>query len=197
MALNARQRRFVDLYLLEPNATKAALDAGYSKETAYSQGSRLLKKVEVKKLIEKNENFERAKLVRKSREKGITKEWWIARLYEVANANMDDHAKVVQTNIGKKKSNLIVQDVIATPTGERPRRLGRAIKKLTPTKHGVAVELHSRDKALEQIGRAMGWLTSDMNLNLPESGVNVNVTMPSNGREAPEPVKTDDEDEEA
>ena len=42
-----RQARFVAEYLIDLNATKAAIRAGYSKKTAYSQGQRLLKNVEV------------------------------------------------------------------------------------------------------------------------------------------------------
>ncbi len=47
MALSERQQRFVDAYLTNPNATKAAVAAGYSAKTAYSAGGRLLKNVEV------------------------------------------------------------------------------------------------------------------------------------------------------
>ena len=45
--MNERQRRFVEAYLAEPSATNAAVQAGYSERTAYSQGSRLLKHPEV------------------------------------------------------------------------------------------------------------------------------------------------------
>lgn len=45
--LNHRQRRFADEYLVDGNATQAAIRAGYSEKTAYSQGSRLLKNDEV------------------------------------------------------------------------------------------------------------------------------------------------------
>jgi phage terminase small subunit len=45
--LNPRQHLFVHEYLVDPNATHAAIKAGYSKKTAYSQGQRLLKHVEV------------------------------------------------------------------------------------------------------------------------------------------------------
>lgn len=47
MALNIRQQRFVDAYLLDPNATQAAIAAGYSEKTAYSAGPRLLENVEI------------------------------------------------------------------------------------------------------------------------------------------------------
>jgi len=50
--LTRKQQRFADEYLLDANATQAAIRAGYSEKTAYSQGQRLLKNVEVKKYIE-------------------------------------------------------------------------------------------------------------------------------------------------
>lgn len=47
MSLNPKQARFVTEYMLDLNATQAAIRAGYSPATAYSQGGRLLKHVEV------------------------------------------------------------------------------------------------------------------------------------------------------
>jgi phage terminase small subunit len=48
---------FVREYMRDMNATRAALSAGYSKKTAYSQGARLLKNVEVQnKLAQLVEN---------------------------------------------------------------------------------------------------------------------------------------------
>lgn len=52
MELKDKQKRFVEEYLIDLNATQAAIRAGYSEKTAYSQGQRLLKNVEVKKYIE-------------------------------------------------------------------------------------------------------------------------------------------------
>jgi phage terminase small subunit len=49
--LNAKQLRFVEEYLTDLNATQAAIRAGYSEKTAYSQGQRLLKHVEISRLI--------------------------------------------------------------------------------------------------------------------------------------------------
>lgn len=46
MALNDKQKLFFKEYIVDSNATQAAIRAGYSKKTAYSQGQRLLKKVE-------------------------------------------------------------------------------------------------------------------------------------------------------
>ena len=51
-----KQRKFCDEYLIDCNGTQAAIRAGYSKKTAYSQGERLLKNVEVKNYIQEQLN---------------------------------------------------------------------------------------------------------------------------------------------
>ena len=52
VALNDKQIRFYKEYLIDANATQAAIRAGYSKKTAYSQGQRLLKHVEGQRLLQ-------------------------------------------------------------------------------------------------------------------------------------------------
>lgn len=49
--MTAKQKRFCDEYLIDLNATQAAIRAGYSKKTAYAIGVENLKKVEIKKYI--------------------------------------------------------------------------------------------------------------------------------------------------
>lgn len=50
--MNAKQRRFCDEYLIDCNATQAAIRAGYNEKTAYSQAQRMLKNVEVRSCID-------------------------------------------------------------------------------------------------------------------------------------------------
>ena len=52
MALNDKQEKFAQSYILHRNATEAARSAGYSKSSAYNQGYRLLQSDEVKERIE-------------------------------------------------------------------------------------------------------------------------------------------------
>lgn len=52
--LTPKQQAFCDNYIVSHNATGAATKAGYSKKTAYSQGQRLLKNVEIKKYLKSN-----------------------------------------------------------------------------------------------------------------------------------------------
>lgn len=50
--MNAKQKRFCDEYLIDLNATQAAIRAGYSPKTANEQGARLLANVSVKAYID-------------------------------------------------------------------------------------------------------------------------------------------------
>lgn len=81
--LNARRRRFVDEYLIDLNATQAAIRAGYSARTANEQGSRLLAHASVAAAIEK------AKAERAERTK-VDADWLLKRLSEEATADMAD-----------------------------------------------------------------------------------------------------------
>ena len=57
--MNRKHKKFCHEYIIDLNATKAAIRAGYSEKTAYSIGQRLLKKVEIKNYI--NELLEEIK----------------------------------------------------------------------------------------------------------------------------------------
>lgn len=74
-SLCPKQRKFVNEYLLDLNATKAALRAGYSERTARAQGARLLTKVDIQRAIEEAQ-AERAQRVQ------ITADWVLTRLRE-------------------------------------------------------------------------------------------------------------------
>lgn len=50
--ITPRQQRFIDEYLIDLNATQAAIRAGYSQRTAYSIGEENLKKPEISKAIQ-------------------------------------------------------------------------------------------------------------------------------------------------
>ena len=49
--LTPKQERFCEEYLIDLNATQAAIRAGYSEKTAYSAGQRLLRNVEIQNRI--------------------------------------------------------------------------------------------------------------------------------------------------
>ena len=51
--LTDKRLRFVEEYPVDFNATKAAQRSGFSEKTAYSQGQRLLKNVDIQKALQK------------------------------------------------------------------------------------------------------------------------------------------------
>ena len=53
MALTAKQEAFIQEYLIDLNATQAAIRAGYSEKTAEAQASRLLRNVNVREMVDK------------------------------------------------------------------------------------------------------------------------------------------------
>lgn len=52
MKLTEKQKRFCEEYLVDLNATQAALRAGYSQKTAYSIGDENLKKPEIREYLQ-------------------------------------------------------------------------------------------------------------------------------------------------
>lgn len=52
LKLTERQRRFVDYYVADPNATQAALAAGYSKKTARTTGQENMTKPAIRAAID-------------------------------------------------------------------------------------------------------------------------------------------------
>jgi len=83
MKLNPKQQLFVEEYLIDFNATQAAIRAGYSENTAYSQGPRLLDNVEIQRGIEKGKQ----KLIKKL---DIKKEDIIRDLIRIKEDNIED-----------------------------------------------------------------------------------------------------------
>lgn len=81
--LTPRQQAFVAEYLIDLNATQAAIRAGYSKKTAYSQGQRLLKYAEVQDAIVKAQ-------ATRSTKTGIDAAWVLTRLTQEATADLAD-----------------------------------------------------------------------------------------------------------
>src|ERR1700728_4363808 len=94
MALNAKQKLFIQAYLACKNATEAAKAAGYSAGSARQEGSRLMTNADIKARITMGLAKQEADLQRKAAILGVTKERMIQELARTAFANMDDFAKI-------------------------------------------------------------------------------------------------------
>jgi phage terminase small subunit len=78
MALTAKQERFITEYLIDLNATQAAIRAGYSPKTAMEQGYQLLQKTSVSKALEIEQNKRAGKV-------GLDAEWVLRRLKTISD----------------------------------------------------------------------------------------------------------------
>lgn len=83
MALTDKQRRFVDEYLVDLNATQAAIRAGYSEKTANEQGNRLLAKVSIATAIQ-DAMKARGKRTQITADK-VLQRWW-----DLANVDVNE-----------------------------------------------------------------------------------------------------------
>lgn len=81
--LTVKQQAFVDEYLIDLNATQAAIRAGYSEKTAGSTGSENLQKPEIAEAIQKA-------VAKRSERTEITADNVLKELAKIGFANMDD-----------------------------------------------------------------------------------------------------------
>ena len=94
MVLTSKQERFVSEYLIDLNATQAAIRAGYSEKTAQEQSSRLLSNVMVQQAVSDAQN----RIAEKA-------EWSAAdrlrMLAGIAEANIKDDPRVAVSAIAE------------------------------------------------------------------------------------------------
>lgn len=160
MALNPKQQRFVDEFLVDLNATKAAIRAGYSQKTAYSQGFDLLKKPEVQEALSKA-RAERAERVQ------VEADEVLRTLLTIARSD-PTHYRVNETT-----------GALELAPGAPPRAwqavasVKHRIKTRTPEKgpverdHVVEFRLWDKNTALQNLGRHLGMWIDKRELSAP------------------------------
>ncbi|WP_304021956.1 terminase small subunit [Desulfovibrio piger] len=79
--LTDKQKEFVRQYLVDLNATQAAVRAGYSVKTAYRQGADLLQKTSIREAIEKAQ-------AKRARRVEVTQDYVLSNLVEVVERTM-------------------------------------------------------------------------------------------------------------
>ena len=122
MPLTPKQLRFVAEYLIDQNATQAAIRAGYSPKTANEQGARLLANVSVAAAVAAKQTTQFAKLE-------ITAERVLEEFARIAFADPrqlledDGTLKPISTLTAADAAALASFDVIVLPHGDTVRRL--------------------------------------------------------------------------
>lgn len=172
MALNAKQRRFVDEYLIDLNATQAAIRAGYSAKTANEQGSRLLANVSVQAALS-----ERMK-DRESRTE-ITQDKVLAELAKIGFADIRNalawgpEVMVVDEETGETA---VSNGVALVPSGKIDNDTAAAISEISQTAQGIKIKMHDKRAALVDIGRHLGMFKDKVEVTGKDGGPIKSVT---------------------
>ena len=139
--MTKKQKRFVEEYLIDLNATQAAIRAGYSPETAYSIGSENLKKPEIRACIEKA-------MAERSKRTGINQDRIIMELAKIGLLNPKNLVDFDEATIKEEAPD----EDLAAIASIRVKRF--------PTKEGEGIEreikMYDKTKALELLGRHFG-----------------------------------------
>lgn len=152
-ALNERQRQFVNEYLVDLNATQAALRAGYAERSAAVTASRMLKNPKIQELIQERRDALAEALdvdqTRVLRELAIISFSDIRRYFRMA---ADGYLEVCDlTELPRELSAAIESfQMIRTP---QPDGL--------PDKVTMRLKLHSKTRGIEMLGRHLGLFEAD------------------------------------
>ena len=142
--LNEKQKRFADEYLIDLNATQAAIRAGYSPRSAAEQASRLLKNAKVRAYIDE-------RMAELSRRTGVNQERILRELARIAFVNAPDLINMEDATI---REDATIDDMAAI-TSVRV--------KVIPTENGQGIEreirLADKIRALDLLGKRFAMWT--------------------------------------
>lgn len=174
MALTDKQKRFCDEYLIDLNATQAAIRAGYSPKTAEQTASRLLRNVKVQEYIAKRQK-------ELSRSTEITQERVIKELALIAFSNNADYAHVVEKKmqveaggalvdvLDKDGNPVMYRTVEPVLTEELTEEQKRALAVIKKGRDGLEVKSCDKVKALELLGKHLGIFTDKIEANVNDT----------------------------
>jgi phage terminase small subunit len=147
--MNRKRHRFVEEYLIDLNATQAAIRAGYSEKTAYSVGEEILKKPEVQNAIS-------AALAERSEKTKITAERVVQELAALA---FTDFRKAVAW--GPDGVTLLPSDGLSD--GEAAI-IAEVTETRSETGGSIKAKRYDKLKALELLGRHLGMFSDKVDL---------------------------------
>lgn len=142
--LTPKQKRFVTEYLIDLNATQAAIRAGYSKRTAGPAGARLLMNVIIAGAIQK------AKDSRAGRTE-VNADWVLKRLVDEAEADIADLYDEHNVLLPVREWPLIWRQGLASGL-DVDEQFSEGVKTGQLTK----IKLSDRIKRIEMIGKHIG-----------------------------------------
>lgn len=158
--LTPKQARFVEEYLVDLNATQAAIRAGYRQQHAGIIGFENLTKPYIRDAIEAAQRERSART-------GVTADRVVQEIARVAFSSMSDVMTWGPSGAKVRPDDEITQEAAA------------AIAEISETHAGVKVKLHSKVAALEQLAKHVGLYNDRATAPAAETVV---FYLPDNGR---------------
>jgi phage terminase small subunit len=161
--LTAQQKLFVSEYLLDFNATRAAIAAGYSKRSAYSTGWDLIRKPAIQQELQRQTEGDISRL-------GLTRERQLLEYMRIAYANVGEYVEFGQREVpvmgpfgpiyeGKGKNKKPVMKVVNYIDFKSSEEVDSTlIGEVKQGKEGVSIKLHDKMKALGKLDKYLDLL---------------------------------------
>ena len=143
--LTDKQKKFIDEYLVDLNATQAAIRAGYKEKAAYRTGAENLRKPQIQEEIQK-------RMEERQKRTEITQDMVLQELAAIAFARATDYVSVRDGMVQVKDTDQLSDSQIA------------AIAGIKETQNGIEVKLGSKEKTLELLGRHLGMWNDKINV---------------------------------
>lgn len=158
--LTNRQKCFVAEYLIDLNATQAAIRAKYSPKTARFIAGKLLSNINIIDAIEK-------KMAKREERTEITQDRVLKELALIGFSDITDYADIKVTP-SKLVSGAYEQSIIMRNTDDMPKDKIRAIASVKEGQNGIEIKLNDKVKALELIGKHLGMFEDKMRLTVEQ-----------------------------
>ena len=146
-SLTPRQQRFVQEYVVDLNATQAAIRAGYSAKGARVRGAELLANRNLRDALE-------AATEQRGLRTELEADEVVRRLAIVAFANVSDFITWTDGEVRLRPSEDIDKAKLV------------AVHSITRGPHGVSIRLHDKLRALELLAKHLGMFREDTRVDL-------------------------------
>lgn len=135
--LTPKMQRFVDEYMIDLNATQAAIRAGYSPKTAGSIATENLSKPAIQAEIQKRKKSAAEKLE-------ITRDRVLKELAAIGFSNITDFVTISGRMVCVKDTDMVAADKLP------------ALASVKEGMTGIEIKMHDKVRALEMLGKYLG-----------------------------------------
>lgn len=177
MALTAKQKAFVQEYLIDLNATQAAIRAGYSAKTANRIANENLSKPDIQTAIQKA-------MDKRAQRTEITADRVLQELAKIGFANMADYTVWGPNGVALKDSTQLTMDQTAA--------ISEVSETITEAGGSIRFKLHNKIAALERIGKHLGMFDDRADKDKPDPNAQITALADLINNPAPDRVIDDD-----